>query len=283
MFWSFTGNFHLLKSRPDEWLRMFVELGGKPEENDVYCYKIRSPLWNNKRVNFNPGLKVYEKWSWVIFVCMAASTTARDSWYVLLAQIFNMGGLKWLYLYTFIQTCSCFWHSFGRYHLKMDGWKTMFLLGWLPCRCNVSVREETIYIKKEVIFVGPKSRYTNLKCQFSTGKTTGFILKIWFFFREGKIFHTMKTALGGIPWPSPKLPQQHIWTLGDSLTFRWKPLKSNMKQITWWTRNLGLTDVSHLYQLRFFVNTKHLCSIYPGSPKPKLCPLVIGNPLHGSS
>ena len=26
-------------------------------------------------------------------------------------------------------------------HLKMDGWKTSFLLGWLPDRCYVGLRE----------------------------------------------------------------------------------------------------------------------------------------------
>ena len=31
-------------------------------------------------------------------------------------------------------------------HLKMDGWKTSFLLGWLPGRCYVSFRGCNIYI-----------------------------------------------------------------------------------------------------------------------------------------
>ena len=268
MFWSFTGNFHLLKSRPDEWLRMFVELGGKPEENDVYCYKIRSPLWNNKRVNFNPGLKVYEKWSWVIFVCMAASTTARDSWYVLLAPIFNMGGLKWLYLYTFIQTCSCFWHPFGRYHLKMDGWKTMFLLGWLPCRCNVSVREETTSKKESGFLLAQNGEDPNLKCQFSTGKTTGFILKICFFF-----FFFFGRATYFIPWKRrpwavyPDLPQSClssiIWTLGGLCDISVKTL-----EIQYETNHVGFhqgisdSQMFHTYINYGFLLIQNISAVY---------------------
>ena len=174
---------------------------------------------------------------------MASSTTARDSWYVLLAQIFNMGGLKWLYLYTFIQTCSCFWHSFGRYHLKMDGWKTIFLLGWLPCRCNVSVREETIY-KKNGFLLAQNFRQPIWNVNVPQ-VSTGFILKIcfFFFFREGKIYFIHENGPWRTPWPSPKSCLRSTLDAGDSLGVY---------------RNLRLTDVSHLYQVQYIVNKKHI-------------------------
>ena len=37
-------------------------------------------------------------------------------------------------------------------HLKMDGWKTRFLLGWLPGRCYVSFRECTPPSKTQGLF-----------------------------------------------------------------------------------------------------------------------------------
>ena len=119
----------------------------------------------------------------------------------------------------YFQTCSCFWHSFGRYHLKMVGWKTIFLLGWLPCRCNVSVREETIYKKKGFLLA---QNFQQPIWNVNVPQvSTGFILKIcfFFFFERVKYISYMKTALGGHPDLPQKVVSEAHWMLGTPWGF----------------------------------------------------------------
>ena len=59
-------------------------------------------------------------------------------------------------------------------HLKMDGWKSGFLLGWLPGRCYVSFRERTFCEKASMCHVSIRlSRANVIRPNF------GFLPVLW--------------------------------------------------------------------------------------------------------
>ena len=83
-----------------------------------------------------PIKAIFIKVSWKIHVGHAMTGPTKSSGPGNSGDLF-LGGLKWLYLHL-SKKCSRFWRSLDRYHLKMDGWKTIFLLGWLPCGCYIT-------------------------------------------------------------------------------------------------------------------------------------------------
>ena len=84
-----------------------------------------------------PIKAIFIKVSWKIHVGHAMTGPTKKFW---------TWQFWWLFFWvawndaTYIYPTKCrrFWRSFARCHLKMDGWKTIFLLGWLPCRCYIT-------------------------------------------------------------------------------------------------------------------------------------------------